>query len=397
MNNNEFLALAVTHKIEKAGEKTILFREGEAATDFYAIVSGSILLTDNNKVITAPTTIGFEDVLQNANYSCSAIATEDISFIKVNRSNQKNYLKLCPDQALKIIKSALGIALDEKVVEVEVSPSKAEAKISAPNSNQQITFSQTQSAQERLEVAIKAFNIPPEHRIYNDKIKIVTDAKFLHTNEHSCPVCNTRFNEKNVLFSLLRTVKTNLDLRVQYMDFEPLWYAVMVCPKCKYANTEKGFANIGTFESKNILTRLNDAGVEKINMVYTEQRSIDDVFIAFYDALFCCESIGENSIIRATLWLNLVWLYEDVGDSTMVTIASRNALECYNYIYKQTRLFETPEEEQQIFMIMAELNIRVGEKQQALNLLSEGFKSNSNNRLYKEKCRRRYEELREEA
>ncbi len=389
MNNNEFLALAVTHKIEKKAEKSILFKEGDTATDFFAIVSGSVLLTQGNQVVSAPTTIGFEDVLRNGNYSCTAIAATDISFIKVDASKQKNYLKLCPDQALDIIKRALGLENKEAGVAQPVSANTP--VVSAV----QKTTDEIQSKQDRLAAASMVFNIPSQHRLYSDTVKVITDAKFLHLNEHVCPVCNTKFSEKNVLFSLLRTVKTNLDLRVQYMDFEPLWYGVMVCPNCKYANNEKGFANVGTFEAKNILSRLNDAGVAQINEIYTEQHSIDDVFIAFYDALFCTESIGENSITKATLWLNLVWLYEDVGDSTMVAIASQKALECYNYIFNETRHFETPEEEQQIYMIMAELNLRIGNKEQALIFLTEGFKGNSNNRLYKEKCRRRYEELRE--
>ncbi len=394
MSNNEFKILAISNKPVIFSAKKLLYSEGVNADAFYAIVSGSVLMTGSNMVVSAPATVGIEDVLLGGTYSSSVIAVNEVSVIKIEKENIKNFIKLCPEQITDVMKRILGVGEDlPEIANVIPKPEKTQVVPTTPPASAVVSDKDGQSPQQRLGLAIKSFNIPQQHRLYSDSIAITTEAKFLHTTEYSCPVCNQRFNEKSILFSLLRVMKTHLDLRVEYQDFDPLWYSVIVCPKCKYANTEKKFADIGGFEAKNILKRLSDAGVGDIKDIYTPTRNIDDIFMAYYDALFCSESIGDNSVVKATLWLNLVWLYEDVGDTVMIDVASRKALECYNHIYNQTRLFETPEEEQQIFMILAELNIRVGDKQQAMNFLSEAFRSDSSNRMYKERCRRRFDDL----
>ncbi len=390
MKNNEFLALAVKHKIVKVPAKQLIFNKGDQADALYAIVSGSILLSDTSEVVSAPSTIGLEEVLRGGCYSNSAITAKDTSYIKVSSDKLNDYVKLCPDQAIYAIKNILGVV--EKLQEAE---EKGIDEITLPPVQQanNISEGEDQDLQQRLDCAKSAFGIPSQHSLYKDSIKIVNDAKFLYATDYNCPVCSTKFSEKKVLMSLLRTVKTNMDLRVLYQDFDPMWYAVVSCPKCKYSNTEKRFSDTGGYEAKNIANRLADAGAGNIQYIYKKERSIDDVFVAYYAALFCCDLLADNIAIKANIWLNLVWLYEDVGDAVMSEYASKKALECYNHIYNSTRLYETPEEEQQFFMLLAELNIRVGDKAQALNFLSAGFKSESSNRVYKDRCRKRFDDI----
>jgi len=92
---------------------------------------------------------------------------------------------------------------------------------------------------------------------------------------------------------------------------------------------------------------------------FSAERDIDFVFTAHYIALLCSAgypSVGKQ--IRAKLWGNLSWLYEDVGDEEMEKFAAKNAAEAYEQVYTESRL--TPIQEQITCLSIAGMQHRAG-------------------------------------
>ncbi len=377
MGTNDFITLAVKFRMETVDQKQVLFKEGDPGDYFIALVKGSLLLGKDSKVVTAPATVAIDDVLHGRNFTDTAISAERSSIIRLSKGDLSEFVKLCPTQAIAVMKRLAGV--EERVTVQAVEAVQGDY-----------------TAERKLEIAKSALGIPPQQKVYGDVLDIPSVAKHLHATEYSCPICGTKFNEKSILYSLLRTVSTEFDLRIKFKDFDPMWYSILVCPTCKYANLEKDYMDVGRNEGAKISQKLKEGGVADIDKIYGDKRTVDDVIIAYYIALSCIEELNDNEVTKAKLWLNIVWLYEDVQDTEMAKFASTKALEHYNHIYQFTRKLETPEAEQQIFMIMAELNLRLGEKTQAMQLLSQAFKSESSNRVYKEKCRRKFEDLKYE-
>jgi len=92
---------------------------------------------------------------------------------------------------------------------------------------------------------------------------------------------------------------------------------------------------------------------------FEAERDINFVFMSHYIALLCSEgylSIGKQ--IRAKLWGNLSWLYEDVGDEGMEKFASNKAAQAYEMVYTETNL--TPVQEQVTCLSIAGMQFRAG-------------------------------------
>jgi uncharacterized protein (DUF2225 family) len=92
---------------------------------------------------------------------------------------------------------------------------------------------------------------------------------------------------------------------------------------------------------------------------FDAERNIDYVFSVHYLALLCSEgypTMGKQ--IRAKLWGNLSWLYEDVSDKEMEIYAATKAAEAYEQVYTESRL--TPTQEQITCLSIAGMQHRAG-------------------------------------
>jgi len=98
---------------------------------------------------------------------------------------------------------------------------------------------------------------------------------------------------------------------------------------------------------------------QDIHMNFDSERDIDYVFTAHYLAILCSDgypTMGKQ--IRAKLWGNLSWLYEDVEDKEMEKFCAGKAAEAYEQVYTESRL--TPTQEQITCLSIAGMQHRAG-------------------------------------
>lgn len=181
---------------------------------------------------------------------------------------------------------------------------------------------------------------------------------YAYSVDVQCPVCGNHFQANKLFESKLKQLNHNTELRTSFEDVEPIHYKAWVCPGCLYSNFNNCFSGLnvsqrsslkGTIEKrKAILAGFPEPGGDA-------EKAINDYRLV----IECLTHVKAAANITASAWLNLAWLYDDVGDVDLATDARKNSLAAYEQFYFQERSL-TPSIEFQALYIIGELNKRLG-------------------------------------
>ncbi|MCL2819451.1 MAG: DUF2225 domain-containing protein [Oscillospiraceae bacterium] len=184
-------------------------------------------------------------------------------------------------------------------------------------------------------------------------------AKLIFPKEYNCPFCKKTFKDYRVFRSkLYESQAMRFDLRKYFTDFQTEWYDILTCRSCFFSTFHNYFTDPKPMQKAKINETLAHARSE-ILLDFDSERNIDFVFTTHYLAIICAEgypSMGKQ--IRAKLWGNLSWLYEDVEDEEMAIFAAGKAAEAYEQVYTESRL--TPVQEQITCLSIAGMQHRAG-------------------------------------
>ena len=177
--------------------------------------------------------------------------------------------------------------------------------------------------------------------------------------EYKCPYCKASFKDYRVFRSkLYENRPMRFDLRKYFTDFQTEWYDILTCRSCYFSTFHNYFTEPKPIQKAKIEAALTKAKSE-ILLDFEDERNIDFVFTVHYLAILCADgypSVGKQ--IRAKLWGNLSWLYEDVEDDAMAKFAAIKAAEAYEQVYTESRL--TPVQEQITCLSIAGMQHRAG-------------------------------------
>jgi len=208
-------------------------------------------------------------------------------------------------------------------------------------------------------IAASASSIYPEgHKNYPGIVK-PEYMKLVFPKEYNCPFCKKEFKDYRVFRSkLYENAPMRYDLRKFYSNFETEWYDILTCRHCFFSAFHNYFTDPKPMQKSKIEKALIDAQSET-TLDFDAERGIDFVFTAHYLAMLCSDgypSMGNQ--LRAKLWGNLSWLYEDVEDKEMERFAAIKAAETYELVYTGSRL--TPVQEQITCLSIAGMQHRAG-------------------------------------
>jgi len=199
---------------------------------------------------------------------------------------------------------------------------------------------------------------PPGHKQYPG----ITKPEYLalvFPKEYKCPFCKASFKEYRIFGSkLYESSPTRYDLRKYFKDFQTEWYEILTCHSCLFSTFNTYFDKTKPIQKAKIEGTLAAARAD-IHMDFDSERNIDFVFTAHYLAILCSDgypTMGKQ--IRAKLWGNLSWLYEDVEDKEMEKFCAQKAAEAYEQVYTESRL--TPVQEQVTCLSIAGMQHRAG-------------------------------------
>jgi len=215
-----------------------------------------------------------------------------------------------------------------------------------------------EAVQAKAAAAAVAGLFPPGHKSYPDIVR-PEYAPLIFPKDYTCPFCKSSFNDYRVFRSkLYESTPTRYDLRKYFKDFQTEWYDILTCRNCFFSTFHTYFTEPKPIQKAKIEKALIGARAE-VHLDFDAERNIDFVFTVHYLSILCSDgypSMGKQ--IRAKLWGNLSWLYEDMEDKEMEKFAAGKAAEAYEQVYTESRL--TPVQEQITCLSIAGMQHRAG-------------------------------------
>ncbi len=151
--------------------------------------------------------------------------------------------------------------------------------------------------------------------------------KYTFVVEKPCPICmkSTRVVKTR---SRLVVEKRDEDLCTHYKGFNPYFYKIWICEHCGFAADEKTFlTKMPKIYRQKLWEYLSN---KQLDIEFTEERNLPDAVASYQLALKYLEIIDGSLSKRATLNLNLAWLYR----------AKKEAEKEKEYMTKAAELFD---------------------------------------------------------
>jgi uncharacterized protein (DUF2225 family) len=326
---------------------------------------------------------GEMSLLENMPRSATISALEDTVCLVIDESNFEQVIAQQPSLAFRIMK---GMSNRLRQQNEELSFLKHGSKLEEDGA---VTGAVSPSAP----LVLSSDIYPQGHKSY-PIIAPPTHDTYLFDSETTCPVCEKKFPVKMVRSSKLRLDKIDPDMRQHFHDFEPLWYAVWICPHCYYANFNFEFKQV----SDALVKKIMEQGQElksKIKINFSSPRKIDEVFTSYYMILHTLQAGKVDPTKSAKIWLRLSWLYSDVDDEELYNYTSEKALEAYSESYFNTRRNTSVEQDQRLTILLGELCLRVDQKEEALKHFRNSIVRKGGNNNLNRQAEDRIHDLRE--
>ena len=268
-------------------------------------------------------------------------------------AHQEKTTKAAPSAGKPAAKAAPAAASAAK-------PDAAKTAEETPIEEPKVDIRKKAQAAVRANAGAAAFGslYPEGHKHYPD-ITRPEYAKLIFPKEYNCPYCKKAFKDFRVFRSkLYESQPMRFDLRKYFTDFQTEWYDILTCRSCFFSTFHTYFTEPKPIQKAKIEKALAEAR-SRILIDFDGERDIDFVFAVHYIAILCADgypAMGKQ--IRAKLWGNLSWLYEDVEDNEMAIFAATKAAEAYEQVYTESRL--TPVQEQITCLSIAGMQHRAG-------------------------------------
>lgn len=335
--------------------------------EYFTDVSDFKYVSGNNTVVYVITDESFNDL----SWSRPDILFEILraAYLPLRKvSNAK--LTTAPKEAAKPTTTAKQAATTQEAVKQATTPTQAATaaqpaakQATAATSNAtaaQPAATQATTAQSAKPASVAAVGsiFPEGHKNYTDYVDPM-NTQLVFPKDYTCPLCKSSFSDFRVFRSKLYEAKAmRYDLRKFYRDFKTEWYDVITCRKCLFSTFHNYFTDPKPIKKTKIEKELQEKHAE-ISIDFETERDINYVFTSHYLAILCADGYPTmDKQIRAKLWGNLSWLYEDLGDEDMEKFAAAQSAEIYEQVYTESRL--TPVQEQITCLSIAGMQHRAG-------------------------------------
>lgn len=346
-------ALAKVGKVRQVSAGEAICRAGQAGDELFLVLSGSARLErspaegssgDSSEDVGPGSLFGEMSALEGEPYAATVVATAPTTLVAIGRAELLAAIEAEPELALRMLRVLSGrVRALSRPAEVEADPTSGGPE-TAPVDEQS-----DEQSDEPVRDGAAVGDPPPAAKgpvaealalaRADDPLPGWGDERFVYIKQQECPVCGSRFEGVQVRASRLSMAGTDLDLRVRYNEFDPLWYRVWVCPRCRYAGFSKGFGSIGVRAVRQ-LRDLTPQRLEvpcRVNPDAGSPATIGQAIDAVRLALVCSEAAGWPAETVARLWLFLSWMCADLGQAEERDRARREALAALERAYEESQ------------------------------------------------------------
>lgn len=207
--------------------------------------------------------------------------------------------------------------------------------------------------------------IPPE-----EESTAVNPGLYIYNKNFTCPICNMEFDNWALRMSKLRLNNTDLDLRLIYEPFDPLYYDVVICPYCGYSAMNNYFYNLPPKKEDIIKEMVSPNFVYcEYPMVYSENIAIKRYLVALLNTLVK----GAKNSERAHLCLKLSWINRDKKDIEQELLFQQYALAGFKAAHQEEEFPICGMDEPAVMYLLGELSRRSGDLDEALRYISRAL------------------------
>lgn len=346
-----------------------LFVKGHPAREMYFIVTGTVEIIDGSRIERLSTggVVGAVEFLRQIPYRTSALCATKTSVIALNDDNLVEFLQSQPQLGVILIKSVAAQVPND---------------VEGENAVQQ---------EPKQQLPKELMDLLPAGHPTSEEQRPVSDEEFLYAKAVECPVCSTAFSVLSIRESRLITKEVCPDFRIINENFEPLWYHVWVCPSCLYAQSSNQFEKIRSIAAGKI-RGLQQRYPLRGTFQFSSSRTLTEVFLSYFLMLRTLEMMDAPPVQYGNTWLRLLWLYEDLGERNWAKQAAEKALKYFEEAIMSGVRSEA--EDQRLFIIMAELCLRLDKPNDSIRYLREVVGMRGGNERYKRQASDRIQDLR---
>ena len=182
--------------------------------------------------------------------------------------------------------------------------------------------------------------------------------------QFECPLCETRFDSIKIFSDAVKVKSRDTDLKPNYDGVNPLFFSLVVCPKCYYTAFEQDFQEIPKRMEPEKLVKLKKVlkiAKEKYEMDLSENRTLDDA-IKMYSLAVVVYTLAGDELKLAELYLRLSWFFREKGDEDREFIAIARTIKHLEHVYEKVKNLK---DEDRIIYLLGELNLKLGRKEDA--------------------------------
>lgn len=187
-----------------------------------------------------------------------------------------------------------------------------------------------------------------------------------------CPCCDNSFTNKVVDTSKIRMTGMDSDLRSYYEPVDPVFYDVIICPKCGYAALSKIFDNLSFEKAQTIM---NFISPRQKDMTFPQVYSVDIALIRYKAALMCALITGDKSSILAVLYLRMAWLHRMILDEENETRCLVTCLEAFREAVSKEYFPLVDMDEKTTYYIMGSVLAKLRREEEAVEYFNRCSKS----------------------
>ena len=151
----------------------------------------------------------------------------------------------------------------------------------------------------------------------------MSEADKVFKKSYKCPICDSNFKCLTVKQGKARMVSSDIDLKVNYRDIEPLKYDIILCPVCGYAALERYFDRVSAFQRKNIIDKI----CQSFSYVFEDKDefTFDDAVVRYKFAVLTSQVKMSKASEFGFLCLKMGWLYRSYADSLDESMKKKKA------------------------------------------------------------------------
>lgn len=318
LHPDSYVLLARRYERRVTAGQTV-YEQGAVPTHFFVVISGRIAFevvdaTGARRVVREALpgeSVGVVAAFSERPTSASSVAAEDSVLLAVPVDQSVDAFRASPELALRMIEE-LAAQGGRRKREAPTADHLSEPVLSAPGSE-----------------AVPGSGSPPPVAIgideplagaYNDEWFFIDDTE--------CPVCGVSFEYLRVRTGAVRPVSRDSDFRIAYRTVDPTFYAVVVCPQCRYAAYLDDFELVGERERRE-LRAAEEQRTPLAPASLCGERSLDGAALSLELARLCYAVRDGSSRRQAGLLHRLAWLERSRGDVAAETALLEQARDAY--------------------------------------------------------------------